>query len=899
MLANFFIKFFHIKLKLKVCLFFVLFSQIYYSQYATELETITESDGLPSNYVFNVTEDQQNRLWIGTDKGLATFRDGKWILFNADSGMPGNYINQLTFDGKNGLLMYISEKGLYYFNIENKHITNYPEINNRSVLNIKRANKNSDFVIITLFDKKTNQNQYLAFDNKNTSKLIPLYFKNLNGKNYFFIHKLGKETIISDDQIFSDEIYYSNLLLKKTSFGIVRTLNNKVVDTLSEKDGLENHWINSLFKRKNGDVFISTLGGGISVLRNHNFKILIPNNNSNARDIFYENNKIYLLSDGFLYIFNKSKIFTKLKLGKDALTFFVEGNKIYIGSFSGLQIYNLKDEKLELIKKFPFTVGISKILKINNTIIFSTYGSGIFTIENDKIKQFDNKPFNNIENLYKINDGYGLVSYESGVSIVDNQFKFKFHLDNTKGLVSNFATCVFSDNDTIFVGTKNGVTAFLGNKPVLKFTKFEGFVGDITRNIFRDQENKIWILTDKSLLRKSGKILKPFGSLNLLNNNEDSVLKGNFVLPNDDVLIVSKNQISIVKLNEITPNKFVPNIYLDKIIIDKEMVEKASKYKLPDHNKGIEFIFNSVDEDYFNRTKLYYKVNNGIWKPFNEPRTLKFYHLDQGEYVLNVKAINSDGFERFYPQNIKFKVLGPVYLRWWFLLLFFSVFGYFMYNYIDATNKKKYVRRLNELRIRQRIEIERKRISRDLHDNIGAYVTSLISKIDLLKINSAKKENLEFRNCDDIRLDAENILLLLRQTIWILSNKETNIIAFYDNFKSYATKFLKNEKVRMVFEEKIENNRILDATTGSGIFRIMQEALQNIYKHANATKIVVNIISEERLKIYINDNGVGFNSKELNEGFGILNMRERAKELGFKLFIYSDSSGTTLEILEL
>lgn len=242
---------------------------------------------------------------------------------------------------------------------------------------------------------------------------------------------------------------------------------------------------------------------------------------------------------------------------------------------------------------------------------------------------------------------------------------------------------------------------------------------------------------------------------------------------------------------------------------------------------------------------------------------------------------------------------GSFYVKWWQVLIFILITSALFYNYLNLLNKRKYIKRLNQLRIKQRIEIERKRISRDLHDNIGAYVTSLISKIDLLKIKNAKINGFENTDCDDIRQDAENILLLLRQTIWILSNKETNVIAFYDNFKSYATKFLKNEKVRIIFEEKIENNRILDATTGSGIFRIMQEALQNIYKHANASKIVVNLISEEKLKIYINDNGVGFNSKELNEGFGILNMRERAKELGFKLFIYSDSSGTTLEILEL
>lgn len=78
----------------------------------------------------------------------------------------------------------------------------------------------------------------------------------------------------------------------------------------------------------------------------------------------------------------------------------------------------------------------------------------------------------------------------------------------------------------------------------------------------------------------------------------------------------------------------------------------------------------------------------------------------------------------------------------------------------------------------------------------------------------------------------------------------------------------------------------------------MQEALQNIHKHADATKVEVNVISTNKIIIYVKDNGKGFNNKEIKEGFGLTNMKERANEIGFKLNIYSDETGTTLEIYE-
>lgn len=73
---------------------------------------------------------------------------------------------------------------------------------------------------------------------------------------------------------------------------------------------------------------------------------------------------------------------------------------------------------------------------------------------------------------------------------------------------------------------------------------------------------------------------------------------------------------------------------------------------------------------------------------------------------------------------------------------------------LSANEQTKNIKRLNQLRVKHQVENERRRISRDLHDNIGAYVTRLISKIDLLKTDA---NNITDENCNDVRLDAEHI----------------------------------------------------------------------------------------------------------------------------------------------
>ena len=88
------------RLKFLVIIFCFLISNNYYSQKASYFENISENEGLPSNFIFNAAEDHNHVIWFGTDKGLVTYQDGKWLTLDIDNGMPGNYISNLVSDEK-------------------------------------------------------------------------------------------------------------------------------------------------------------------------------------------------------------------------------------------------------------------------------------------------------------------------------------------------------------------------------------------------------------------------------------------------------------------------------------------------------------------------------------------------------------------------------------------------------------------------------------------------------------------------------------------------------------------------------------------------------------------------------------------------------------------------------
>jgi two-component system sensor histidine kinase UhpB len=90
-----------------------------------------------------------------------------------------------------------------------------------------------------------------------------------------------------------------------------------------------------------------------------------------------------------------------------------------------------------------------------------------------------------------------------------------------------------------------------------------------------------------------------------------------------------------------------------------------------------------------------------------------------------------------------------------------------------------------------------------------------------------------------------------------------------------------------------------DETADLTIYRIVQEALTNAFRHSKATRIEVAIepdLHRRAVQVRIEDNGVGLNSDDAN-GFGLTGMRERAMALGGRLTVSSTNKGVSVEAI--
>ena len=198
-------------------------------------------------------------------------------------------------------------------------------------------------------------------------------------------------------------------------------------------------------------------------------------------------------------------------------------------------------------------------------------------------------------------------------------------------------------------------------------------------------------------------------------------------------------------------------------------------------------------------------------------------------------------------------------------------------------------------------EKERARIARDLHDTVAQdlrYCRSLAEKIPEKQLKDELFEILD-KSVTEVRSMSYN----LAPPDVTRNDLVANVMNLCQNFKEHS-----GVDFRMVAPEKVDTT-FLSEEENLNMYRIVQESLNNILKHAEASEVSVllrnEIGTEERgLYIFISDDGVGFDSrKNYSQGtshFGLVGMRQRAEFINAKLEITSEpGEGTQIKLVKL
>lgn len=189
---------------------------------------------------------------------------------------------------------------------------------------------------------------------------------------------------------------------------------------------------------------------------------------------------------------------------------------------------------------------------------------------------------------------------------------------------------------------------------------------------------------------------------------------------------------------------------------------------------------------------------------------------------------------------------------------------------------------LLQLEAKNTLQNDRLRISKDLHDNIGANLTFIQTSITETEPTPA-----EMQNVKDL---VTNTIAELRRTVWLINKPSVRLDEWLVKLREYYRKVKKVEIDTQIADESL----ILNSKQATLIFRIIQEAVNNSIKHAVPNSIKIYFFADpEKMEVSISDDGKGFETSATTQGFGLENMRQNTQELGGSFNIESTHSKGT------
>ncbi len=250
------------------------------------------------------------------------------------------------------------------------------------------------------------------------------------------------------------------------------------------------------------------------------------------------------------------------------------------------------------------------------------------------------------------------------------------------------------------------------------------------------------------------------------------------------------------------------------------------------------------------------------------------FEIDYGMSELQFIVANTENNETSI-LTIQVDRAYPFWMNWWFLVFMGVVVISLLLGMYSAIKFFQTRRLLQMQKAENKVNQERLRISKELHDNIGARLTHIISSLDM-EMYRAKSNS---KPIETINAFARETMSQLRETIWAVGDKTIFFSEFVLRVEQYVEQSNELTRVNLSTQIQVDIDFELNPIQTINYFRIVQEAINNALKYAHAKSIQVFIKHNNgSVLIQIIDDGDGFDQQSTRMGTGVKGMQVRATE---------------------
>lgn len=280
------------------------------------------------------------------------------------------------------------------------------------------------------------------------------------------------------------------------------------------------------------------------------------------------------------------------------------------------------------------------------------------------------------------------------------------------------------------------------------------------------------------------------------------------------------------------------------------------------------------------------------WGAPSDQRTVTYANLKPGNYRFLVRAVNADGVFSAEPAAITFRIIPPVWQRWWFIALvivLLAAITHLIYRY--------HTRRLIEL------ERVRTRIATDLHDDIGASLSKIAILSDVAGHEVTAAESPVSGPLGQIADTSRDALDSMSDIVWAVNPQRDHLSDLTQRMRRFAEDLLDARDIEFTFRAPVDEKDVrLGADLRREVYLIFKECVNNLAKHSDCTRAELDFrINGQWLVVSIDDNGSGFEPADVSTnggmgGHGLASMQRRAQALGGSLKFENKGTRVTLRV---
>jgi ligand-binding sensor domain-containing protein/signal transduction histidine kinase len=832
--------------------------------------------GLASDNVLALWVDRAGTLWVGTDAGLDHLEGGRFVHVGPGDGLPLGGVRAIHEDRSGKLWIGVLGGALG---------ARFRD----GALCVKKGPR---FEVVATGDGLPSMAVMTVLDDRDGN----LWLGTAGGgivrvRDGRFEHSLLSDTT-SDDMVYAiAEDSDGNLWIGTQPGGLHRLRNSRFV-TYETRDGLTDGVIESLVEDRHGAMWIGTHAGGVCRLERGVPRCLTTQNGL-AHDRV---NAMVEDSDGAMWLGTEGGV-----------------NRLHGGSIAR---YTTRDG-------LPVD-HVNALLRDRAGVLWlGTWGGGVGRMIGDRIERPAGATGRYVNVLHQRRSGEIWIGTTEGLAIWTGD-----RMVNATGELGMPAAveAIHEDRDGyVWIGTRRDGLFLYKDGRLTQYTTGTGLYDNLVGTLLEDASGHFWITCNKGIFRVSRQALlevaagrratvasRVFDTADGMKNRECDFGQGRWKARDGRLWFATVGGVAVIDPARLASNSQPARVHIGPLIVDGD--ERGEPAPTLDYgSRRIEFRFVGLSLSAPSRVGYRYRLEgfDPDWVDGGDSRTAQYTNLPPGPYRFHVIASNGDAVWSPDAAPLAFTVASPIWRRPWFALTLFglaivAVLGIAQVRVVRLRRAQAMQADFSRQLISSQ-EAERKRLAGELHDGLGQQLLIIgnWARLALDAPAASTPSTAADQARSSLQMITETATESMREIRALTRELQPYNIEYVGLSEALDTMLQRmGDASGVTFATDIEPvDDVLPGDGGINLYRIVQEAANNVVKHAQASRAQVTLRRRPHsLHLSIADDGRGLPPGVLagsggSGGFGMRSLAARTRLLGGRHHIESKAgAGTTITV---